>query len=560
MRLMVAIMLVVTAATAIGLAFAQRAVGTAVKREFQARFESDVDSLTTAQRLRNAVLAERCRSLSRRPRIHAALEDNALDLLYPSAKDELADLMGPAETSDPAAASLKARFYRFLDGSGRVIAPPDPRQVGELSPAEEAQLALARAPERPQMGYLLRAGNPSVADEIIAMPIVSSDTGEVIAAVVLGFPASDGNPSPPTLRRGFCVQGHVVLSGSTLSPGEASEVISAIQSNRPSGESLLLGDPPQLLFERRINPQSLYPPAYELSLFSLAALMARQARLFLEFAGMGALLLVGTFPLSHLVSGRFSRPVEQLAMDSEVNRLQRARAETALEARGRELERAARFSADASHQLKTPVTVLRAGLEELLSGEQLTPELREEVSSLVHQTFRLTSVIEDLLLLSRMEAGRMRISFEPISVAALVEASVDDLQALEDPLHLKLETDVPADLKILAERRYAALILQNLVENARKYNRPGGRIRIEAKRRADGVAIVVGNSGVPIPEASREHIFDRFHRGAMGENIPGHGLGLNLARELVRLHGGDLTLVGSDGDWTEFEASFKAAV
>jgi signal transduction histidine kinase len=252
-------------------------------------------------------------------------------------------------------------------------------------------------------------------------------------------------------------------------------------------------------------------------------------------------------------------PVEKMAIDSEENRAQRERAESALELTHEELQRSARFSADASHQLKTPVTVLRAGLEELLAGEKLTSDVREEVSTLVHQTFRLTSVIEDLLLLSRMDAGRLQLEFSPVNLTQLLEAWLDDLGALPDAVDLKVETDYPPALFILGEKRYTTIILQNLLENARKYNRPGGRIGIAARLGEGTVVLTIGNTGPAIPAAAREHIFHRFHRGAIGENVPGHGLGLNLARELVRLHHGDLRLAGSGADWTEFEVTFRLA-
>jgi signal transduction histidine kinase len=99
-------------------------------------------------------------------------------------------------------------------------------------------------------------------------------------------------------------------------------------------------------------------------------------------------------------------------------------------------------------------------------------------------------------------------------------------------------------------------VLQNLFENARKYNRPGGVIRIATEETADEVALTVANSGKPIAPEARSHIFERFHRGSMGENVPGYGLGLNLARELARLHGGDLRLVRSDDELTVFEVRF----
>jgi signal transduction histidine kinase len=269
--------------------------------------------------------------------------------------------------------------------------------------------------------------------------------------------------------------------------------------------------------------------------------------------------LLGAFGASHVLAARLSRPVERLAVDSAENRVQRRRAEAALETTSRELQRSARFSADASHQLKTPVTVLRAGLEGLLADEGLTAEQREELSSLVHQTFRLTTVIEDLLLLSRMDAGRLRLNFGQVDLTGLIEAWLDDFGALAEPDTCAVETDCPPALLIAGEKRYTSLIVQNLLENARKYNRPGGRIRIVARAVEGAVVLTIANTGRPIPRESLEHIFERFHRGAISEDIPGHGLGLNLARELARLHGGELRLARSEGDWTEFEVRFRLA-
>jgi signal transduction histidine kinase len=206
--------------------------------------------------------------------------------------------------------------------------------------------------------------------------------------------------------------------------------------------------------------------------------------------------------------------------------------------------------------LKTPLAVLRAGLDNLLAQADLRPDQQEEVGALMHQTFRLTSIIEDLLLLSRMEAGRVQIHFAPVNVTEVIAGLVDDLTALPESLKVRIDQEGPP-LNVAGEKSYVALVLQNLLENAWKYNRPGGEIRIRCREEGEWAVVAIANTGTPIPLEARETIFERFHRATIGENIPGHGLGLNLARELARLHGGDLRLTRSDEEWTEFEVRFR---
>jgi len=314
---------------------------------------------------------------------------------------------------------------------------------------------------------------------------------------------------------------------------------------------------PQLLFYKRLNPGSLFPAAYEICVYPLAYSMAQLHRLRWQIGGAGALLLLGGFVASHVVALRFSAPVKKLALDSEENRAQRKRAEAALASTTQELERSARYSADASHQLKSPVTVLRVGLETLLTREGFKPEIYEELSILLHQTHRLTGVIDDLLLLSRMDAGHLQIASTPVNLSQLVDEWLDDLSALPDSPDVKIEKELTAGLFVAGEKQYTSLIVQNLLENARKYNRPGGLIRVSAHSNARNVVLNIGNTGRTIPLG--ENIFERFHHRSTPSAASGHGIGLNLARELARLHRGDLRLVRSENDWTEFEVRFPAA-
>jgi signal transduction histidine kinase len=558
-------MLIVATLTALGLYLAQQKVTADAERDLQENFQAELSSLHRLEQLRHAALADRCNKLAAKPRIHAAIEDNAMDLLYPSAKDELRDLMkGDEPLPEQAGQSLHARFYRFLDAKGAIIKPPNPYDVGQLDPKMEEQLNLSKLPETQQIGFIQRntATEGGAIDEVIAVPIFSTDTGDVISALVIGFKPLElqEKNTGAEIGSGIWVNGHLhLLSLSNAARASLNEKIttSLAGSDREQDNFRVnVDDAPQLLFYKRLNPGSLFPAAYEIFVYSLADSITQLHRLRWQIGGAGALLLLGGFVASHFVALRFSAPVKKLALDSEENRAQRQRAEAALASTAEELERSARYSADASHQLKSPVTVLRVGIESLLKREDFKPDVYEHLSGLLHQTHRLTGVIDELLLLSRMDAGHLQIASAPVNLSKLVDEWLDDLSALPDSPDVKIEKEFPADLFVAGEKQYTSLIVQNLLENARKYNRPDGRIRVNARTNGRDIVLTIGNTGSTI--SPEENIFERFHHRSTPSAVSGHGIGLNLARELARLHGGDLCLVRSENDWTEFEVRLPA--
>src|SRR5437773_10095175 len=562
-RLFTAMMVIVATLTGLGLYLAQRKVTADAERNLQATFQSELSSLHKLEELRHAALADRCNALATKSRIHAAIEDNAIDLLYPSAKEELRDLMeGKEPPPEQAAQSLHARFYRFLDSKGAVIKPLNPYDYGELDAKTETQLALDRLPDTQQIGYIhenVQSGGGAI-DEVIAVPIFSTDTGDVISALVIGFKPLELEDKHTGMKSGIWANRQLYLPAFPRSTqASLNDKLANALGNSEQGENYFrvdVGGSPQLAFYKRLNPASLFPPAYEVCVYPLSHSLAQLHRLRWQIGGAGALLLLGGFVASHLVALRFSAPLKKLALDSEENRAQRQRAEAALASTAEELERSTRYSADASHQLKSPVTVSRVGLESPPAREDFKPEIYEELSALLHQTHRLTGVIDDLLLLSRMDAGHLQIASTPVDLSQVVDEWLDDLGALPDSPKVKIEKEFPRGLFVAGEKRYTSLIVQNVLENARKYNRPGGRIRVRACGNGKDVVLTVGNTGRTIPPG--ENIFERFHHSSTPSAASGHGIGLNLARELARLHGGDLRLVRSEDDWTEFEVRFSA--
>lgn len=220
---------------------------------------------------------------------------------------------------------------------------------------------------------------------------------------------------------------------------------------------------------------------------------------------------------------------------------------------------AAQFSADASHQLRTPVAVLRAGLDSLRTAPDCTPAFRTELDALLKQTRRLTTLTKDLLLLAKADAGRLDLAAGEVDLSALARAAADDAGILCEARGITLETEADASVAARGDARRIAVILQNLTENAVKYAGDDGRVTITCLTDSGQAIVRVGNTGQGIPAEHHASLFSRFYRAGAGENIRGAGLGLNIARTLARAQHGDVTLISSGDNWTEFELRLPAA-
>jgi len=218
----------------------------------------------------------------------------------------------------------------------------------------------------------------------------------------------------------------------------------------------------------------------------------------------------------------------------------------------RSFEQSVRFSAEASHHLKTPISVLRAGIEEILTDPDTPAKQQTRADALLHQVHQLTSIAENLLLLARADAGRLELHHQPFDLSEVLRGMWEDASVMAEAEGLEVETKLPPELPVVGDRRAISLIVQNLLENAIKYNQTDGCICIYA-RAVDGEAeVIVRNNGEPIAAERTPHIFERFYRGRSDARIPGQGLGLAVAGELAKAHQARLELVRSDHEWTEF--------
>lgn len=217
---------------------------------------------------------------------------------------------------------------------------------------------------------------------------------------------------------------------------------------------------------------------------------------------------------------------------------------------------ARRFSADASHELKTPLALLQLELEQALRDAPAGSPAQQTYSSLLEEIQRLKAILDKLLLLSLADSGRMSLQRASVDLGRILEDILEDGAALAPQLHFKRSLE--SKVSVSADAVLIEQALQNLVGNAIKYNRPGGEISVTLATHGAIASVSVVNTGAGIAEEDRPRVFERFFRGDRARTrdaTAGVGLGLSLSREILRAHGGDLVLTAANADRTEFTAT-----
>jgi signal transduction histidine kinase len=256
-----------------------------------------------------------------------------------------------------------------------------------------------------------------------------------------------------------------------------------------------------------------------------------------------------------IASGRFDEPIVD-ARGDELGEL--ARAFERMRERLAGLEHARReFIANASHELRTPIFSLGGHLE-LLDDEELDEETRRSfVSEMREQVVRLTKLTSELLDLSRLDSGRLRVEREPVDLSETVRVVVSELAPLAQASGHRLDPRLDGPAWALGDGQRVLQVARSLVENALRHTPQGTRVVIHTEPRGDGVELAVEDDGPGIPPEHQAHVFERFYRvdGAMAS---GSGLGLAIARELAELMGGKLEL-STPGGRTRFTLRLPAA-
>ena len=226
------------------------------------------------------------------------------------------------------------------------------------------------------------------------------------------------------------------------------------------------------------------------------------------------------------------------------------------------VKRLSQFTADASHELRTPIALIRTTAELTLRRERSSATYREALREIVAESERTTRLVEDLLLLARADAGLPALPLESLELTPLVRDICEQGQVLAEARQLQISTDLP-DEPVFVKANDPALrrLLLLLVDNAVKYTPAGGHITVSVGRDHAGATLVVRDTGIGIPDSALPHVFERFYRADDSRNrdAGGAGLGLSIAKWIAERHHASLEAESVLGQGSTFRVRFPLA-
>jgi signal transduction histidine kinase len=223
-----------------------------------------------------------------------------------------------------------------------------------------------------------------------------------------------------------------------------------------------------------------------------------------------------------------------------------------------------RFTADASHELKTPLMVLRVGVERAMTNPRTPTEALQALEEVLGEIHRMSELVENLLTLARADEGGAILAVEPCDLRELINEASETAGMLGEQQDIAIRTEVPATaVMVPVDRSRIRQLLLNRVTNAIKYTPSGGKVSIGLVDQAEAAAIVIGDNGIGIPLADLPHIFDRFYRVDTARSRtgarPGAGLGLAITKWIAEAHGGTITVQSRPSRGTVFTVTLPKA-
>lgn len=257
--------------------------------------------------------------------------------------------------------------------------------------------------------------------------------------------------------------------------------------------------------------------------------------------------------------GRWDERIETETMPDDETKVLAETVNAAFDGYAGALRRLERFSGDAAHQLRSPIAAMRNLGEVALSRARTAEEYRDALETMLGELDRLTRIVEQLLQLSRLDAGALKARFAPIPLGSVVEQVRQIYQPLAEARGVELAVATAAGARVAGIEELLVEMLGNLADNALRHTPKGGTVRMEvAADQAGNVRLAVTDSGSGIPGEFAQKIFDRFAQ-VPGDETGTAGLGLPLAAQIAAVHGGTLALANPGQPGARFECRLPAS-
>jgi two-component system OmpR family sensor kinase len=213
-----------------------------------------------------------------------------------------------------------------------------------------------------------------------------------------------------------------------------------------------------------------------------------------------------------------------------------------------------RFVADASHELRTPISVIRGEADVALSKDRSPAEYKQSLAIVLDESRRLSRLVDDLLNLARADAGHVKLQVRDFYLNDLLADCCRTVQALAGARNLTVECRPGADLQFRGDEELLRRLVMNLLDNAIRYTPPGGSVEAALESDGDRVRIRVADTGIGIPDEAAPHIFERFYRAdkARSRQDGGFGLGLAIVKWIAESHDGAVELSSRNGAGSAF--------
>ena len=296
------------------------------------------------------------------------------------------------------------------------------------------------------------------------------------------------------------------------------------------------------------------------TLFNLRLIMFISIPLYILFASIGGWFLASRAlrPIDYITktaraisSGDLNQRLRMPRTEDEVGRLA-VTFDEMLNKLENSINKERQFASDASHELRTPIAIISAQAEEALSGAHNTKEYKEALSTVQKESKKMSHIISQLLMMYRSDEGRYKFNFEVIDLKLIAGEIVKEFKNIASENGIKISFNAEEEINIWLDQTLITRLIINLIDNAIRYNKKGGRVSVSINRENDFAKIIVEDNGIGMSEEVIPYIFNRFYQVEKSRGNIGTGLGLSIVKWIVDLHKGEINIESKVNQGSKF--------